>query len=182
MLKNLTAFLMMLTMMVSASSVLANAPAKSSADPGSYLFVQNAEYAILKPVKGDKQSYTLTLHHLEPQVIFFTDRPKRVMGHISLEDFVKLWQGKTDDNFTADAPNVGVNGIKFHGLLNRKNVDVVAELSNPVYDAKENSMTFTAKVLADEKNNLPNHKVRLQHISLFFDNMGECPSCCTTCK
>lgn len=174
---------MVLAISLFVSPIFANVSAKSEDAKSSYLFVQNAEYAILKPAsKNDKQNYTLTLHRIEPEVIFFTDRPQRVMGHISLQDFVKLWQGKSGDNFTADAPNVGVNGIKFRGLLNHKNVDVVAELTNPVYDAKAKTMTFNAKVLSDEKNNLPDHKVRLQHISLFFDNLGECPSCCTTCK
>jgi hypothetical protein len=46
----------------------------------------------------------LTLEHLAPTTLFFSDRPDRVTGHIPTEEFVQSWdQGK--NSFAADPPN-----------------------------------------------------------------------------
>jgi len=66
-----------------------------SKDPG-YLFVLSATSGSLK---GD----TLTLNGV-PNVIYFSDRPARKAGHISLAHFIEMWD-KGVDNFKADPPN-----------------------------------------------------------------------------
>ena len=47
---------------------------------------------------------TLTLRDVTPATLFFSDRPQRVVGHMTTTDFVGLW-GEGDNSFEADPPN-----------------------------------------------------------------------------
>ena len=47
---------------------------------------------------------TLTLQDVTPATLFFSDRPQRVVGHMTTADFVELW-GEGDNSFEADPPN-----------------------------------------------------------------------------
>jgi hypothetical protein len=47
---------------------------------------------------------TLRLNEITPSTLYFSDRPKRVVGHMSTIDFVKLW-GEGDNSFEEDPPN-----------------------------------------------------------------------------
>ena len=47
---------------------------------------------------------TLTLRDVTPATLFFSDRPQRVVGHMTTADFVELW-GEGDNSFEADPPN-----------------------------------------------------------------------------
>ena len=46
----------------------------------------------------------LTLHTLAPTTLFFSDRPDRVTGHVTTEEFVDTWD-KGPDNFASNPPN-----------------------------------------------------------------------------
>ena len=47
---------------------------------------------------------TLTLKDVTPSTLYFSDRPKRVVGHMTTVDFVDLW-AEGDNNFEEDPPN-----------------------------------------------------------------------------
>jgi hypothetical protein len=47
---------------------------------------------------------TLTLTEVTPSTLYFSDRPKRVVGHMATSDFVDLW-GEGDNSFEEDPPN-----------------------------------------------------------------------------
>lgn len=60
------------------------------------LFVQtalSAEHA------GDR----IVLNNVTPSTLFFSDRPKRITGHIETSEFVGIW-GEGDDSFAANPP------------------------------------------------------------------------------
>ena len=61
------------------------------------MFVQTAQRA----VSDGKQ---LTLEGLTPATLFFSDRPERVVGHLSTADFVGLW-AEGENSFAEDPPN-----------------------------------------------------------------------------
>jgi len=61
-----------------------------------YLFVLSA-------ISGTLDGNTLTLNSV-PNVIYFSDRPYRVAGHISVDSFVEKWN-KGADSFKTDPPN-----------------------------------------------------------------------------
>jgi len=47
---------------------------------------------------------TVTLHDVTPATLYFSDRPDRVVGHMTTADFVELW-GEGDNSFATDPPN-----------------------------------------------------------------------------
>jgi hypothetical protein len=61
------------------------------------MFVQTAE-------GSESDGKSLTLRGITPSTLYFSDRPKRVVGHMSTADFVDLW-AIGDNSFEADPPN-----------------------------------------------------------------------------
>jgi len=47
---------------------------------------------------------TLTLRGVTPSTLYFSDRPERVVGHMTTSDFVDLW-GAGENSFETDPPN-----------------------------------------------------------------------------
>ena len=47
---------------------------------------------------------TVTLHDVTPATLYFSDRPQRIVGHMTTADFVDLW-GEGDNSFATDPPN-----------------------------------------------------------------------------
>ncbi len=85
-------------------------------------------------LKGD----TLTLNGV-PNVIYFSDRPARKAGHMSLSEFVEMWN-KGSDSFKADPPNATLSVLKKDGANN-----IVVELTS--VDQKNGSVVFKVAVL-----------------------------------
>ena len=46
----------------------------------------------------------LTLHAITPSTLFFSDRPQRIVGHLTSAQFVDLW-GEGENSFAEDPPN-----------------------------------------------------------------------------
>ena len=99
-----------------------------------YLFVISGTSGSLD---GDK----LTLNGV-PNVIYFSDRPDRVAGHLSLKKFVEMWN-QGDDSFKADPPNATLSVLKEDEARN-----VVVELMS--VEHKNGSLYF--KVVELESN------------------------------
>jgi hypothetical protein len=47
---------------------------------------------------------TLTLNDVTPSTLYFSDRPERVVGHMTTAEFVDLW-AEGDNSFEKDPPN-----------------------------------------------------------------------------
>lgn len=90
----------MLVMVASASAQTT----KSSTSP-QYMFVQTAE-----DLKVDSANSTFRLVKVNPQTLYFSDRPKRIAGHIKMGDYLEEWTKKAGkDNFQADPPNAAIS-------------------------------------------------------------------------
>ena len=61
------------------------------------MFVQTAQGI-------DSDGQTLTLRAITPSTLYFSDRPQRVVEHMSTADFVNLW-AIGDNSFETDPPN-----------------------------------------------------------------------------
>jgi hypothetical protein len=61
------------------------------------LFVQSAQR-----VTGDDGAFTL--HGLAPSTLMFSDRPERIVGHLTAQQFVDGW-GHGENSFLADPSN-----------------------------------------------------------------------------
>lgn len=107
--------------------------ATPSSDTARLLFVQAAHGV----------SFTggqLTLRGVSPTTLFFSDRPKRIAGHVLTGRFLADW-GKGEDSFAHDPPNATLSV-----LGGRAVVDAVLELSRPRLHGDD--LVYDARVLA----------------------------------
>jgi len=113
---------------------------------------------VISGTSGSLDGDTLTLNGV-PNVLYFSDRPARKAGHLSLEKFVESWN-KGKDSFKADPPNAVLSIFGENGSKN-----TVVELMNP--EVKAGSISFNVKVLQGE---VPKY---VGPTSLFVDLYGE---------
>jgi len=140
-----TVMLTLLPGLVSAEHVI-----DDSKEPR-YLFVLSVTSGSLK---GD----ILVLNGV-PNVIYFSDRPARKAGHISLEKFVESWN-KGSDSFKADPPNATLSVLNKDGAHN-----VVVELMRA--GEKFGFLYFKVEVLEG------NVTGSFETSALFIDSIGD---------
>ena len=111
-----------------ASTVSAEAP---KTDEVQLLFVQSAS-------SGAYDGKTLTLNGV-PSTLYFSDRPKRIVGHLNTGSFVEQWS-KSKDSFEADPPNAVLSILDKDGAS-----DAVVELSSPRFEGDQ--LSYQVKLL-----------------------------------
>jgi len=127
-------------------------PVINDADAPKFLYTMSAKSGTME---GDR----LTLKDV-PLVVYFSDRPHRISGQLSLQVFAQGWdQGK--DSFRADPPNATLSIMTKDGVKN-----AVVELSEPDVKVKEGSISFKVRVLEGE---VPE---KFGTATLFVDNVG----------
>ena len=117
------------------------------------LFVQSAQ-----GVTSDDGM--IKLHGLAPSTLMFSDRPERIVGHLTTEQFVDGW-GHGENSFLEDPPNAV---LSFLGEGDGSPEDVVVTLTNPQMEGE--GLTYNAAVLDGE---LPDSS---GPCSLFIDPVG----------
>ncbi len=110
--------------------------AKAAKDEGpgkiQLMFVQTA-----KSVEFSNNQ--MTLKGISPSAIFFSDRPERISGHLTIPAFLKEWDaGK--DSFAKDPPNATLSIFSDSGVQY-----VVVELTNPKLDGE--NLSYDVRVL-----------------------------------
>lgn len=116
------------------------------------LFVMNAKDASLADGK-------LMLQGISPTTVFFSDRPKRIAGHMMTEEMIPLWsEGK--DSFLKDPPNATLSAFTTTGKV----TNIVVELRNP--QLAGSTMTYDVRVLQGK---MPDN---IDAASLFIDVIG----------
>ena len=84
----------------------------------------------------------LTMHTLAPTTLFFSDRPDRVTGHISSQEFVDSWD-KGPDSFESNPPNAVLSIFHPDSVS-----DIVVELIDPVLSG--NDLTYAVVIMDGE--------------------------------
>ena len=110
--------------------LLAGCAKAPTAEAPSFMFVQVAE-----DVQADTTAKTLRLHNVTPQVIFFSDRPNRIAGHITMAQYLREWTpaaGK--DNLGADPPNAT---LSVYEPGSPDNAITIVEIANPRLDGPD---------------------------------------------
>ncbi len=107
--------------------------ADNNAKTADLLFVQNANAAV---IDGGK----LTLKGIGPTVLFFSDRPQRIAGHMTNERYLRLWTEDGKDSFLKDPPNATVSVLE-----NEQAGDLVVTLRNPKLNGDE--LTYDISVI-----------------------------------
>lgn len=133
--KRVTLCLTIVFLLCTAPAILCAAPLYdviNESKAPQFLYVLNAE-------KGSYKKDKLTLKRVTPLVVYFSDRPHRIAGHISLEKFLGTW-GKGPDSFKADPPNATLSIFDRSG-----NKNIVLELQNPKLSGGK--LTFDVRLL-----------------------------------
>ena len=104
--------------------------------------IQDIEAMFVQTATSAEAHYgRLTLRGLSPATLYFSDRPQRVVGHISNERFVDLWS-EGDNSFYDDPPNAV---LAFLEEGDDRPEDVVVMLLAPTLVGHD--MTYTVHVL-----------------------------------
>ncbi len=115
---------------------------------------------VLSAKSGTYEGDRLTLKGV-PLIVYFSDRPDRIAGHVGLEKFVEAW-GKGPDSFKVDPPNAALSILDEKGARN-----VVVEVND--LKMKDGAIIFAVRLL---KGNIPGS---FGVSSMFIDNFGPFP-------
>ena len=122
----------MLSLLAGAATAIA------ASDSPQLMFVQSAD-----DFKVDAAKSTFRLVKVNQQTMYFSDPPKRIVGHIKMADYLKEWTTKAGkDNFGADSPNATLSVFEPE---KPENTIVVVTLTHPVVDGAD--LVYTYKVL-----------------------------------
>ena len=84
---------------------------------------------------------TITLRGLSPSTLYFADRPRREVGHMSSQQFIVNW-GEGDNSFAQNPPNAV---LSFAEPGDRLPEDAVVVIQDPQLDG--DALTYSIKVL-----------------------------------
>ena len=157
----LTAFLFLSTVATHLEAAVpkkGKAPVKKTAakpsakaEPVRLLYAHSAGSGTLRPLANRPGSYRVSFSDVAPVVIYFSDRPARLAGHIPVKEFIeRIGFGKESN------PNAVIEiseGAKGEDVL-------VVELSNPAYDHESNTLAFDATPLKTPREGLAAWSVR----------------------
>ena len=115
---------------------------KNSPQP-TFLYVQTAHSGTLSPPQEDGER-ALKLHDVSPVTAYFSERPNRLTGHESTEEFISEWS-EGEDSFASNPPNAALDivGKDSQSL-------VIIELMNAKYDFETKSLEYDVIILGDE--------------------------------
>jgi len=117
------------------------------------MFVQTAQGI-------DIAGSTLTLRGVTPSTLYFSDRPQRVVGHMTTSDFVDLW-GEGDNSFETDPPNAV---LAFLEPGDQVPEDAVIVIQNP--QLQDGQLSYSFEML---EGSLP---AQAGPVTLFIDPFG----------
>jgi len=118
------------------------------------MFVQTAQ-----GIESDGE--TVTLRGITPSTLYFSDRPQRVVGHMTTADFVDLWS-IGDNSFESDPPNAVLSFLEPGADVPD---DVVVVLKEPNLDGG-GELTYSIEVL---EGTVPEYA---GPVTLFIDPFG----------
>jgi hypothetical protein len=123
--------------------------------------VDNIEALFVQSAHGLTTSNgSVTLHGLAHATLFFSDRPERVVGHLTSKKFVEQW-GDGEDSFAADPPNAVVSFLEDGDAVPE---EVTMTISNP--QLQGDTLTYQVNIL---DGTLP---AKAGPCSLFIDPVG----------
>lgn len=168
---------LLFAVLLPCSLLAADKPAKVS-----LLYVQTAGSGTFEPVAGSTNKFRLVLNDVAPSVVYFSDRPNRLAGQVSTEQFLKKigFGGELDPNAA----------IEIEAAPSESDL-IVAALSKPAYDARSRTLSYQITVLDTARAGLASFSkqmdkrlpARFGSVALFIDDApcGDCSGngrCC----
>jgi hypothetical protein len=145
----------------------------------SFMFVQTAEGGTFTAVEGtDTTRYRIMLSGVGPDTIYFSDRPQRIAGSMEMAKFLRAFPFSPNN-----PPNAAIV------LTTPKSQDadvIVVELTKPVYDAKQRTLSYDVKVLDNAPKGLAYYAekrdarlpAKFEEVSLFIDDCPDTQAYC----
>jgi hypothetical protein len=122
-----------ITTIVTVSATTSNISVAQTTPPQQkvqLMFVQTAE-----DIKVDPTTKTIRLVNVNKQTLYFSDRPNRIAGNLTMAAYLDEWTARAGkDNFANDPPNAT---LSIYEPGRQDNTIVVVEISNPVIDGKD---------------------------------------------
>jgi hypothetical protein len=136
----------------------------------SLLFAQTATKGTMKPVEGTPR-FHLRLQGVNPQVVWFSDRPARKSGQLPVGGFVRSWAGF---GFLDDPPNAALTLLH----AGDRHDTVIVKLGKPHFKPKKHLVRYSARRLDAATGNLsylnsdvdPRVRRHFRAPSLFIDD------------
>lgn len=115
------------------------------ADEISLLYLQTASSGTLKPLPGRTNAFQLVLNEIAPNVVYFSDRPNRLVGVVPMAEFLKTigFGGELNPNAVISIEK----GSKDSDLI-------VVTLAKPVYDKSRRTLTYESVILESAEGDL----------------------------
>lgn len=108
----------------------------------SILFVQTTETGSLMPSKKVPGLYELTFKGVNPSTVYFTDRPRRDVGHQATIEFIQDWS-TGPKSFATVPPNAALE------ILDTRlgNITLIVELLSPHISSNGKTLTYEVRIL-----------------------------------
>ena len=110
-------------------------------EKASFLFVLRADTGVINKTNG---GYKLTLQGMDDKVLYFSDRPVRKAGFITVTQFMDNWS-KGHDSFKETPPNAAIVHAALYPSDKGRAQALAVELTNPT--KTDNGWTFDMKVM-----------------------------------
>jgi hypothetical protein len=105
----------------------------------SLLFAQTATKGTMKPIAGTPR-FNLKLYGVNPQVVWFSDRPARQSGQIPVRGFARSWAGF---GFLDDPPNAALTLLH----ADNRHDTVIVKLGKPHFKPNKHLVRYSARRL-----------------------------------
>lgn len=172
--KKLVSFLLPFILLFSATSVFANVSVPTAqANNAKVLVVLLSKQASIQATKKPGV-FELNLKGVNPQAIYFSNRPARLSGQIATDKFINQWKS---GEFKHSAPNAVMEAVRLNLQTNQlSNVQssYAIVLKNPVYAMQKDELNFQIRALPGNKLPLP-VLAKSDYVAIFIDDV------CLTC-
>jgi len=125
----------------------------------SLLFVLSAKSGAIKKTS---QGYTLILNHVNPKMLWFTDRPAHKAGFIKTRKFIQLWP----KDFKGSPPNAALVHVGLKAKANGVTEAIAIELKSPTI-RRDGSIIWQLGLLNGDKL----RPETISDVNLFVDDM-----------
>lgn len=146
-----------------AGTVVANEEINGTNQKLVYLYIELAGSGTLEK-KANESGYTLALQDVRPWITYFTLTPERKAGLVHINDFNKILIKEAKK-----APKGLNSGLVARDLSDVRNVQYTVSLKNPVYNAKDKSVSYDVDFLPGAQAEKKPNKIILNHVTLFID-------------
>ena len=124
--------------MAGCSTTSKTSTTSAASSKAQLMFVQVAQ-----DLKVDPATKTLRLVKVNQQTLFFSDRPVRIAGHLTMADYLTEWTTKAGkDNFSKDPPNAT---LSVYEPGQPENTIAVVEITNPIVEGAD--LLYTYKII-----------------------------------